>query len=164
MRVQAKHCHIVWFTLMAVLLGQSIVHAQLGPRPPCQTDTLPTYPGLGDAAIVKAWSKSELGEDWSPPECTGWASAGFTTLVTITARFRYNGKVQDFLQHIGAISQLRGLRYWSITHKEWQTLIVDAYALTGDQPKRGRGDFESNEMTAGSVLYYVIGPPILNTL
>jgi hypothetical protein len=45
------------------------------------------------------------------------------------------------------------LRYWSITYKEWQTLIVDAYALT-DQPSRGRGDFEPNEMTAGSVLYY----------
>ena len=144
---------IVLLTLLCVLLGQPVSNAEVGPRPPCGTDTIPPYPSLGEPATIKVWSKSELADSWSPSPCTGWSSSGFTTLVSITARFRKNG-TEDLLRHIGAVSQLRGLRYWSVTHKEWQTLIVDAYALTGDQPSRGRGDFEPSEMTAGSVLYY----------
>src|SRR4029077_6846339 len=79
---------------------------------------------------------------------------GFTTLVTTVARFRHNSEAEDLLRHIGAISQLRGVRYWSTTHKQWQTLVVNAYALTGDQPSRRREDFRANEMKAGKVLYF----------
>ena len=59
------------------------------------------------------------------------------------------------LRHIGAISELAGMRYWSTTHKQWQTLIVDAYALTGLQPSQRRQDFTPEEMKEGKVLYYV---------
>ena len=31
-------------------------------------------------------------------------------------------------RRIGAISELKGLLYWSTTNKKWQTLIVDAYS------------------------------------
>ena len=58
------------------------------------------------------------------------------------------------LRHIGAISELSGMRYWSTTHKQWQTLIVDAYALTNSQPGQRRGDFTSDEMKEGKVLYF----------
>ena len=63
------------------------VESQLGPQPPCGNGPIPPYPGLDDLAIVKSWSKSDLGPDWKPPACTGWAEVGFTTLVTIAARF-----------------------------------------------------------------------------
>jgi hypothetical protein len=46
------------------------------------------------------------------------------------------------------------MRYWSTTHKQWQTLIVDAYALTGLQPSQRREDFTPDEMKQGEVLYY----------
>ncbi len=59
------------------------------------------------------------------------------------------------LRHIGAISQLSGMRYWSTTHKQWQTLIVDAYALTGLQTSQRRQDFTPEEMKEGKVLYFV---------
>jgi hypothetical protein len=58
------------------------------------------------------------------------------------------------LGHIGAISELAGMRYWSTTHKQWQTLLVDAYALTDSQPSRRREDFTSAEMKEGKVLYF----------
>ena len=58
------------------------------------------------------------------------------------------------LGHIGAISELAGVHYWSTTHKQWQTLIVDAYALTDSQPGRRRKDFTSDELTEGKVLYF----------
>ena len=49
------------------------VESQLGPQPPCGDELIPVYPGLDDLAIVKSWSKSDLGPDWKPPACTGWA-------------------------------------------------------------------------------------------
>jgi hypothetical protein len=144
----------VWFALLAMLFCQTQGYAQLGPQPPCGQEPIPPYPGLDDSAIVKSWSKSDLGRDWKPPSCTGWAAVGFTTLVTTVARFRHSSDAEGLLHHIGAISELEGLRYWSTTHKRWQTLIVDAYALTDSQPGQRREDFTPSEMKEGNVLYF----------
>jgi hypothetical protein len=103
---------------------------------------------------VKSWNKSDFGRDWRPPACTGWAAAGFTTLVTTVGRFRHTSDAEGLLHRIGAISELTGMRYWSTTHKQWQTLIVDAYALTGLQPGQRREDFTPDEMKEGKVLYF----------
>lgn len=46
------------------------------------------------------------------------------------------------------------MRYWSTTHKRWQTLIVDAYALTGLQTNQRREDFTPDEIKEGKVLYF----------
>jgi uncharacterized protein DUF6675 len=58
------------------------------------------------------------------------------------------------LRRIGAISELVGVRYWSTTHKRWQTLVVDAYALTALRPDKRREDFTPDEMKEGNVLYF----------
>ena len=58
------------------------------------------------------------------------------------------------LRHIGAISKLAGVRYWSTTHQRWQTLILDAYALTGLQHGQRREDFTPDEMMEGKILYF----------
>jgi uncharacterized protein DUF6675 len=130
------------------------VNAQVAPQPPCGgTEPVPAYASLNDPPNVKAWSKAELGRDWKPPACTGWTAAGFTALVTTAARFRYPEDADGLLHHIGAISQLKGMRYWSNTHKRWQTLVVDAYALTGVQHS-GREDFTPDELKAGKQLYF----------
>ena len=133
------------------------VESQLGPQPPCGDELMPfypVYPSLNDLAIVKSWSKSDIGPDWKPPACTGWAEMGFTTLVTIAARFPHTSEASGLFRQIGAISELAGMRYWSTTHKQWRTLIVDAYALTGSPSGRRRGDFTSDEMKEGKVLYF----------
>ena len=127
---------------------------QLGPQPPCGKEAIPPYPGLDEPAIVKSWSKSDFGRDWTPPACTGWTAVGFTALVTIVARFRYTSGAEGLLRSIGAISELTGMRYWSTTHKRWQTLVVDAHALTGVQPGQRRADFAPDEMKSGKVLYF----------
>jgi len=130
------------------------VEPRLGPQPPCGMEPIPPYPGLDDSAIVKAWSETDFGRDWNPPACTGWAALGFTTLVTTVARFRHTSQAEGLLRHIGAISELAGMRYWSTTHKQWQTLIVDAYALSDLQTGQRRKDFTPEEMKEGKVLYF----------
>jgi len=147
--------HRFLLLLLAMLLCQARGYSQLGPQPPCGKEPVPPYPGLDESAVAKSWSKSEFGRDWKPPACTGWAAVGFTTLVTTVARFRQTSGAEGLLRHIGAISELAGMRYWSTTHKQWQTLIVDAYAVTGSQPSQRRKDFMPEEMKEGQVLYYV---------
>jgi hypothetical protein len=139
---------------MALLFCLARGYAQSGPQPPCGTEPIPPYPGLDNSPIVKFWSGSDLGRDWRPPACTGWAELGFSTLISTVARFRYTSGTEGLLRHIGAASELAGMRYWSTTHKQWQTLIVDAHALTGLQPAQPRKDFTPDEINQGKVLYF----------
>jgi hypothetical protein len=147
--------HRVWFLLLTMLLYQPSGYSQSGPQPPCGKEPVPPYPGLDDSASAKSWSRSEFGRDWTPPPCTNWTEVGFTTLVTTVARFRQTSGMEGLLRHIGAISELAGMRYWSTTHKQWQVLIVDAYALTDSQLGQRRENFTPEEMREGKVLYYV---------
>ena len=115
---------------------------------------VPPYPALDSSPVVTFWSESDFGRDWKPPACTGWAEPGFSTLVATVARFRYSSGAEGLLRHIGAVSELGGMRYWSTTHKRWRTLIVDAHALTGPQSSQRRQDFTPDEMKEGKVLYF----------
>jgi hypothetical protein len=132
--------------------GQS--GALLGPQPPCGKEPQPPYPGLDDSPVVKFWNRGSLSQGWTPPACTGWNGVEFSTLATAVARFRNASGVAGLLRRIGAISELEGVRYWSTTHQRWQTLIVEAYAVTNPQGSQRRKDFTSDEMAQGQVLYF----------
>jgi hypothetical protein len=139
------------FLLAPILLHQAIGNAQPGPQPPCGGDPVPTWPGQGASPAVKFWSESDFGRNWRPPACTGWTGVGFSTLVTTVARFSFSSGAEGLLRRIGAISELAGMRYWSTTHKQWQTLIVEARASNGSQR---REDFTPEEMKEGKDLYF----------
>ena len=144
---------MIRFAVSAMLLCQAHAFAQAGPLPPCGEEPVPFYPVLDNPPIVKSWSESDFGRDWKPPACTGWAQAGFSSLITTVARFRYTSGAEGLLRRIGAISELAGMRYWSTTHKQWQTLIVKAHAVAASQPTQRREDFTPDEMKEGKVLY-----------
>jgi hypothetical protein len=126
----------------------------LGPQPPCEKEPTPPYPSLQDSPVVKSWSAADFGRNWKPPACTGWTAVGFTTLVTTVARFHQVSNAEDLLRRIGAISTLAGVRYWSTTHSQWRTLVVDAYALSALQAGQRRKDFTPDELKEGSTLYF----------
>jgi hypothetical protein len=145
---------MIRFVFSAMLLWQAHGYAQSGPQPPCGEEPVPTYPGLENSPTVRFWSESDFGRDWRPPACTGWVEVGFSTLTTTVARFRYSSGAESLLGHIGAVSELAGMRYWSTTHKQWQTLILNAHAVTGSQLTQRREDFTPDEMREGRVLYF----------
>jgi hypothetical protein len=70
------------------------------------------------------------------------------------AHFRHASGVEGLLRRIGAISELTGMQYWSTTHKRWQTLIINAYALSEAAGDRHRQDFSPREMAEGKSLYF----------
>ena len=125
----------------------------LAPQPPCATSPVPPYPALNDPAVVKSWTKSDFRRVWKPPACTGWTEIGFTTLVTIAARFTSALDLEGMLRHIGAISELPGMLYWSTTHKRWRILILEAHALDDLQSGQRREDFAPGELQPGKILY-----------
>jgi hypothetical protein len=137
-----------------MLVCQQNGYGQTGPTPPCGTNPLPSYPLSVDSSTVKAWHKSDVGAAWKPPACTGWAPSDFETLVTIAARFHSASDAQDLLRHIGAISELAGVRYWSTTRQHWKTLILEAHALSGAQSAQRRVDFQPSEMSQGRIFYF----------
>jgi hypothetical protein len=137
----------------ALLVCQAAGYAQSGPQPPCGSEPALPYPGLDNPPVVRFWSEAEFGRTWRPPVCTGWSEPGFSMLVTTIARFRYAGGSEGLLRQIGAISKLTGMRYWSTTHAQWRTLIVDAHALTASRQGRSRQDFAPDEMRDGKALF-----------
>jgi hypothetical protein len=140
---------------VAATLGcEAFVFADTGPQPPCGNESFPSYPDLDHAPVVTVWDRSDLGRDWTPPACTGWSAPGFSSLIVTVARFRDTSGMDGVLRHVGAISQLTGMRYWSTTHKRWQALIVDASALAGPAGDRRREDFASREISEGGTLYF----------
>jgi hypothetical protein len=75
-------------------------------------------------------------------------------MVVTVARFRHSSGAEGLLRRIGAVSELSGIRYWSTTHKRWQTLIIDAFALSDATGDRRREDFSPGEMAEGKGLYF----------
>lgn len=129
-------------------------HADSGPRPPCEGTPFPPYPEPGLSPTLRVWGSGDMGRDWVPPACTGWTTAGFTTLVVTVARFRFDSGVDGLLRRVGAISESAGIRYWSTTRKKWKTLIITARALTGPDGRKPREDFLPDEIRKGDFLYF----------
>ena len=69
----------------------------------------------------------------------------------------YGGSSNALLAHFGAISSLKGLRYWSVTEGGWRTLITSATALSGPDLDHPRPDFTLAEMRSGKELYFAQG-------
>jgi hypothetical protein len=128
--------------------------ADPAPQPPCGNEVSPAYPEVEQPPVAKVWEHGELGRTWHPPQCTGWEDAGFSTLVVIAARFHYTGGRDDLLSRIGAISMYKGVQYWSTTHQQWRTLIVDAAGKTAESGDQRRDDFLPGELAAGHIMFF----------
>jgi Family of unknown function (DUF6675) len=138
----------------ALLCSERASHAAPELQPPCGIAPFPPYPDLEKSPVVRVWDRAELGRDWTPPACTGWTYPGFTTLVVTVARFPHSSGVEGLLWRIGIISERTGIRYWSTTRKRWQTLVINAYALSEAVGDRRRKDFSPDEMAEGRSLYF----------
>jgi hypothetical protein len=141
--------------IVCLCLGQVMTEAvasESGPVPPCAgAEPSPDYPSEGAAPKVQVWTRAE---NWTPPPCTGWGTAGAGVFVALAARFRFGGTSDALLSRFGNVSSLKGLRYWSVSEGGWRTLITDAFALDGPDLERKRPDFALSEMKSGRDLYF----------
>jgi hypothetical protein len=124
------------------------------PNPPCEAGSGPAYPLPGAPPSTETW-RGGAASDWQPPVCLGWTGGNFTLLVALAGSFHFAGGADDLLTHFGAPSTFRGIRYWSVTDRRWDTLINDAAALAGPAGPQRRPDFTGPELRAGGDLYYM---------
>src|ERR1051325_9594239 len=107
------------------------------PQPPCAGGA--PVPQYADPPAVRTWSGVDL------PACLHWNGKA-RLVVALAGRFHHEGDVDALLQRFGAVSSMRGLRYWSVTDKAWRVLITHAASV------RGR-DFTPEELKRGEDLY-----------
>lgn len=124
------------------------------PRPPCEGSAYPAFPAPGAAPNVELWTAEALGADWMPPACTGW-NKGAALVVALTGQFPSSRDTDAMLARIGAISSLRAVRYWSVTDKAWQSLFLEAAALTAPEKPATRGDFTASDIRGNAPLYFL---------
>jgi hypothetical protein len=140
--------------IVVVLLSAGLASAaDKNPQPPCGTPPVPGYAAVDAAPAVLVISGSDLGA-WKPPSCVGWSAQGDGVLVALSGRFAYKGSPDDLLKRFGAISTLKGLKYWSVTDGGWRTLITSAEALEAPESGHSRPDFTLAEMKSGKDLYF----------
>ncbi len=121
---------------------------------PCERSLLPPYAALGAPPSLLTMRSGSLPPISAPSDCRPWIPWRSSLLVTLAGRFRYLGDADGLLARFGAISALRGIKYWSVTDGAWRTLVTDAGALDGlDMPRR-RADFSVAEMSSGRDLYF----------
>ena len=146
--------------LLAVLIAcaSPIVAASLPspPEPPCGAPQIPALPLAGEPPAIQVWHETDLEKvNWRPPSCTGWLPTSRSKLlVALAGSFRFDGTVEDLIAREGAISTLRGIRYWSATEGLWRTLVIDASALSGPDKRSRRADFSAAELVKGSELHF----------
>ncbi|MGB6700947.1 hypothetical protein, partial [Methyloceanibacter sp.] len=144
-------------TLLAIavlLCSAGSCAAGQGPQPPCAgVEPVPAYAAPEAPPNSHVWTSAELGS-WTPPACTGFTAKGDGVLVAIAGSFPFTASADDLLARFGAVSALKGLKYWSVTEGGWRTLITSATALEGPKVDRPRSDFTLAEMRSGADLYF----------
>ncbi len=139
---------------LAILLAWSSgLLAQGVPQPPCGHPPQPSYAKNGEQPNFQVWGKTGLAS-WTPPPCTGWTDAAGNLLVALAGTFSHAGSTDELLNRFGAVSAMRGIRYWSVTDKEWRVLVTEAAALRGPDSKDRRPDFAAPEMRVGLDLFF----------
>ncbi|HEY7608936.1 MAG TPA: DUF6675 family protein [Alphaproteobacteria bacterium] len=138
------------------LLWPGAVAAQEAPRPPCGAQPVPAYPAASAKPNVAIWrDDGGTRSEWAFPGCSGWRPGEFKLVVALAGSFPHQGGADELLYRFGRISELRGIRYWSVSDKEWRQLIDDAAALNGPDVERRRKDFTIAEMKGGGALHFV---------
>jgi hypothetical protein len=143
---------VVVVALAIVLSQPNIGLAQVGAQPPCGIAPQPAYAPPGGAPALLIWSAESK---WVPPACTGWRREGSEVGTALAGSFRFGGSTADLVVRFGAISTLRGIRYWSVSDRSWRTLIESAAAVEDPDRRTQRRDFSAAEMASGNVLYFI---------
>ena len=138
----------LWIFLLLVLLVETSAAADI-PQPPCATVPVPSYPASIGSPVVQTQTVT----DWLPPPCLGWNGLRPDLIVALAARLREPGGAAALLARFGAVSRLRGMRYWSVTDQAWRVLVTDATPVTDAAGTQPRGDFSPDEMLPGALLY-----------
>jgi hypothetical protein len=153
-----------FFAALAVFLSLMFAagRAEAAPRSSCGAVWPRDYPSPGSPPVAQVWHAVTGvpggGLPAQTPACPGLRAQGVTLLVAVQASFRHRGGGADLLPAFLHVSAFPGIRYWSVSGRQWQPLVTSATALTGEDPAgkdfgRPRADFTAAEAVVGKGLF-----------
>lgn len=140
------------FLALGLLAAATPSHAAELPQPPCAGEAIPTWPATEAMPAVVVLHEGDLPDQWKPAACSGITASSGATVVAVAGRFHHQGDASSLLARIGAVSQQRGILYWSVSHLDWRPLLADASALSAPDPAARRADFVPDELRSGAKL------------
>jgi uncharacterized protein DUF6675 len=155
MAVPNSRWRAILLTLAGILAWSGTVVASPPPEPPCAPGEIAPVPDFGLPPNISTWTQGDLPAGWRPDSCIGWATRDFTLLIALSARFPFAGSADDLLTRFGALASWRGIQYWSVTDRRWQTLITDSSALAKTDASSRRADFTASELKEGGDFYFL---------
>jgi hypothetical protein len=143
---------IAWF-VTALGASHSVIAASPSSLACDGAQPQPPYGLVGEAPAVQAWSGPTLAAAPAGGICIGWSTGAPRLVVAVAGRFRDSGGADGLMARFGAISDLVGVRYWSVTDGSWRPLVASATALTGAASGQPRADFSAEEMRSSRDVY-----------
>jgi hypothetical protein len=140
--------------MAALVFPAATIAAGHGPMPPCPPGdpvAEPAFAAIGAPPAVAVWRSVALGAG----DCFDGLDAPMDLLVALSVRFRISGGVEEIATRVGAISNMIGMQYWSVTDGGWRELVSAAYAVSDPENRVRRGDFTAAEVLSGRTLYFV---------
>jgi len=125
------------------------------PALPCSGRAFPGPPPVGAPAAIALWSSNDLGPAWQPPACTGWQAGAARWVIAVSGQFRGPATSDEILARVGGVSQLKSVRYWSVSGKQWRGFLSSAQAVTTTDGK-ARADFSAAEIRSGQDFYFIL--------
>jgi len=117
-------------------------------------DIHPAFPPVNAAPAVAATDVSNNSSPPSGAHCFPESSQG-AIWITVTSAIQTPLRPEAILRKFGAISELRGVQYWSTTDHAWRPMISAAFAVTSADTNQPRADYSSAETVGSSRLYRV---------
>ena len=98
------------------------------PPPPCApgADARAAAPGP-DASIAMLRGASAIA--WDPPACTGWSKERPDVVLAVQGTIRGSDSSDALLERLGAVSEMKNIRYWSVASGSWRPLVSEAFAM-----------------------------------
>jgi hypothetical protein len=122
------------------------------PRTPCGTAPNPPYAQPGAQPNVKVWNGGSRGVRVSA-RCND-STEDFKVVIGLAGTLRFEGTADQLLARIGAASEMQGIRYWSVTDKQWRVLVTHSAAVQSATSAERRSDFSAAEMKQGRDLFF----------
>jgi hypothetical protein len=140
--------------LALAVCGPALADTATLPALPCASDPAAVYPPFADPPNARIWHRRDLG-DWQPPACFGWPPLPFNLVTALSGEFKFDGDADELLARFGAVSGWKGIRYWSLSDRRWETFITDSAALEDPNGQARRPDFTPAELKTGADVYFL---------
>lgn len=123
-------------------------------RPPCEGAPLPAYGVAGGPPATAVWTEGALNKAaWAAAPCLRWVGGKVRMASALAATLATPG-LDPLLVRLGALSQYKSIRFWSVMYENWDEFVAGAGFIDGPQSQQTLPDLKPEDYVAGRQFYY----------